>query len=102
MAVNRSEVYSTLGIKGAIPLNRHGSPQLSVSVQLADTATYTIQGTISQINRDGNAAIWNDLPTMTGLNANAFHKVENSPIEAIRINITAMNDNVVFQVAQNT
>ena len=102
MAVNSKRSYATTGTKEAIPLNRHGNPQFSISVQLSGTTTYTMQGTISQINRNGGATVWNDLPTMTGLTANAFSKVENSPLEALRINILSTTAEVDLQVMQNT
>lgn len=102
MAINAKRSYTTTGIQTAIPLNRHGNPQFSISVQITGTATYTLQGSIAQINRTGSSDVWNDIPSMTGLAINAFQKITNSPLEGLRLNITAISGTIDFQILQNT
>jgi len=102
MAINAKRSYTTTGIKVAIPLNRHGNPQFSISVQITGTATYTLQGSISRINRTDSSEVWNDIPAMTGLTINAFQKITNSPLEALRLNITAISGTLDFQILQGT
>lgn len=102
MAINAKRSYTSTGIKTAIPLNRHGNPQFSISVQITGTATYTLQGSITQINRTGQTEVWNDIPSMTALTINAFQKIVNSPLEGLRLNITAISGTVDFQILQGT
>lgn len=102
MAINAKKSYTTTGIKTAIPLNRHGNPQFSISVEVQASATYTLQGSITQINREGTTQVWNDIPAMTGLTATAFQKITNSPLEALRLNVIAITGTVNFQLLQGT
>ena len=102
MAINRQEEYTSIGIKQAIPLSRHNNPQYSIGVDVGSGATFTVQGTLSKINRAGVVPIWFDIPALTGILVDTNDKIVNTPLEAVRINITAITDNVIFQVMQNT
>ena len=102
MAINSKQSHTGTGVKVAIPLNRHGNPQFSISIQITGSATYTLQGSISQINRTTSSDVWNDIPSMTALSVNAFQKIVNSPLEALRLNITAISGTVDFQILQGT
>lgn len=102
MAINVKKSYTSTGVKIAVPLNRHGNPQFSISVKITGTATYTLQGSISQINRDTSSDVWNDIPSMTALSIDAFQKIVNSPLEALRLNVTAISGTLDFQILQGT
>ncbi len=101
MSINVEKTYNSTGIKTAIPLNRHGNPQYSIGIDIVATATVTVQGTLSQINRVGVTPIWFDIPALTGVATDTFDKIVNTPLEAVRLNVTATTGDVNFQVMQN-
>lgn len=102
MAINKEKSYTTTGDKDGIPLDRHSDPQYSVVIDIGGGGDVTVQGTISQINRAGVTPIWFDLPALTNVIADASDKIINTPLEAIRLQITAVTDTIIFQVMQNT
>ncbi len=102
MAINVEKTYTGTGAQDAIILNRYGDPQTSVVVDLATTGDVTIEGTLSQLNRDnGLTAIWFEIENLINLTADSNQRVENTPLEAIRANITTNATGVTLQVMQN-
>lgn len=102
MAINIEATYTTTGVKDAIPVNRHGNPQYSVGIDIGGGGDVTVQATLSQINRSGVVPIWFDIPALVNITANTFDKIVDTPLEAIRLNITTVTDTIILQVAQNT
>lgn len=101
MAINVERSYTATGFQTAIPVNRHGNPQYSIGIDIGGGGTVTVQGTLSQINRAGVTPIWFDIPALTAITADTFDKMVNTPLEAIRLNVTAVTDTIIFQVMQN-
>lgn len=102
MSINVSQSFSTTGAKAAIPLNRHGNPQYSISAVLGSTGTYTVEGTLDQLNREGITPVWQDITGLIALTASTFDKIENTPLEAVRINIAAVGTTLNFKIQQNS
>jgi len=102
MSINVSQSFSTTGAKAAIPLNRHGNPQYAVSAVLGTTGTYTVEGTVDQLNREGITPEWQPVTGLVGVTTDTFDKIENTPLEAIRINIAVIDSTLKFQIQQNS
>jgi len=102
MAINVEQTHTTTGFKPGIPLSRHNDPQYSIGIDIGGGGTVTVQGTISQINRAGVTPIWFDITALTGVTIDTFDKITNTPLEAVRLEITAVTDTIIFQVMQNT
>jgi hypothetical protein len=102
MAINAKQTHTTTGAKEAIIVSRHNDPNYSLDVDIGGGATYTIEATINQLNRADVTPVWHPLPSAINLTTALFDKIEHTPLEAIRINISAITDNVTFQVMQNT
>lgn len=101
MAINVTQSHTTTGFKAPIMLSRHNDPQYSVSIDIGGGGTVTVQGTLSQLNR-GEAAVWFDIASLTSITTDTFSKLTNTPLEAMRLNVTAVTDTIGLQVMQNT
>ncbi len=102
MAINVEQTFTTTGNKDGIPLSRHNDPQYSIVIDIGGGGDVTVQGTLSQINRAGVTPIWFDIPALTNVVADTSDKIINTPLEAVRLNITTVTDTIIFQVMQNT
>jgi len=102
MAINTEISYTTTGFKGAIPLSRQNNPNYSIGIDIGGGGTVTVQATLSKLNRAGVTPIWFNIPALTTITADTFDKIEQTPLEAVRLEITAVTDTIIFQVAQNT
>lgn len=99
--INAKKNYTTTGAKAAIPLNRWASSELSVEVDVGTTGTYTVEGTLDQVNRAGVTPVWFTITGMSALTADTAQNIANTPMEAIRINIAVIDSTIDFHVMQN-
>ena len=99
--VNVKKTYAGTGAQIAIPLNRWSRDNYSVVTDLTTTGTYTVQGTLDQVNRLGVTPVWFDITSLVGLTADSSEKVTDTPLEAIRISIAVNGSGVSFHVMQN-
>lgn len=99
--INAKKTYTGTGAQVAIPLNRWSRDNYSVVVSLDSTGTYTIQGTLDQINRPNVTPVWFDITSLVGLTADAAEKITETPLEAIRMTIAANGSSIDFHVMQN-
>jgi len=102
MAINVEQTHTTTGFKDAVILSRHNDPQYAVNIDVGGGGTFTVQGTLSQPNRAGVTPIWFNITNLTALTVDTADKIVNTPLEAVRLNITAVTDTIIFQVMQNT
>ena len=100
--INRKQTAVT-GVGDWIPLNRWSKDDYSIVTTVNGTATYTIEFTLDQVNRAG--VLGNEVarPVLNGedLTASANLNITETPMEAIRVNITAGAGSVDFHVMQN-
>lgn len=100
--INRKQLAVT-GVGDWIPLNRWSKDSYSIVTTVNGTATYTVEFTLDQINRAG--VLGNEVarPVLggTGLTADANLNIANTPMEAMRVNITAGAGSVDLHVMQN-
>ena len=102
MPINVQKAYTGTGAQAAIILNRYGDPQVSVVIDIATTGDVTIEGTLTQLNRtDSETPIWFEIDNLINIAADSNQRIENTPLEAIRANITANGSGVILQVMQN-
>lgn len=100
--VNRKQSAVT-GAGDWIPLNRWAKDDLSIVTTANGTVTYDIEFTIDQVNRPNVLGNEDARPVAngTGLTADANLNVTETPMEAIRVNITAGAGSVDFHVMQS-
>lgn len=101
MAVNVRKTYTTSGPQVPVMLNRHGPSDYTLDIDIGGGGDVTVEATSGQINR-GQTPIWHPLASLTNVTADAFEKVTDTPLEAVRLNITSVTDEITFQVSQNT
>ena len=101
MAINVGQSHTTTGAKTAIPLSRHNRPQYTVDIDIGGGGDVTVEATIDPLNQAGVTPTWRALPALTNVTADSFTKIENTPLEAIRINITSVTNTIRFRVMQN-
>ncbi len=101
--VSADVIYTTTGTKTPIILNRWGDYDTSVVVLLSGTATYTLEATINRLNRSTTIQpiVWFELAGLVDITTDITDSIKNTPLEAIRINITALSDDVRFQILQS-
>ena len=99
--VNVKKTYTGTGTQVAIPLNRWSRDNYSVVTDVGATATYTVEGTLDQVNRPDVTPVWFDITNLVALTADAAEKVTDTPMEAIRMNITANTGDLGLHVMQN-
>lgn len=99
--INAKRTYTGTGAQVAIPLNRWSRDNYSVVTDVGATATYTVEGTIDQINRIGVTPVWFDITGLVGLTASTSDKITDTPLEALRVNIAANSGELGFHVMQN-
>ncbi len=102
MTINVKQSITTTGAQPAIELSRHSRPDYSIEIQIGGGGDVTVESTLDKINQSGVTVNWNALSALTNVVADDFSKIENMPLEAIRLNVTAVTDTVVFHVMQNT
>lgn len=96
------KTYTGTGEQVPVMLNRWTLDDISIVVDISATATYTIEATLSQLNRDdGLTAIWFEVSGLIGLTADVTDKISATPLQAVRVNIAANSGNVRFQVMQS-
>lgn len=93
--------YTTPGEKEPLPLNRWSRSNYSVVVDLITTGEYTVEGTLNRLNRDPEVpAVWFELSGLVGLTTDITEAIKESPLEAIRIDVMAVDSTLRFQVMQ--
>jgi len=85
-------------------LNRYGPTAYFFSVVLGGTGTYTIEGTNARLNRGDSAVAFSvddasNVP-IEAQTATKFWHLDDLPLEAVRLNVSASNDAVTFHVTQ--
>lgn len=98
--VNRKQLAVT-GVGDWIPLNRWSNDDLSVVTTANGTVTYDVEFTLDQVNRAGVTVVDRPILNGTGLTADANLNVTETPMEAVRVNITAGAGSVDFHVMQS-
>ena len=107
--INTKQVNSAgTGAKPWIQLNRWGAPHYMVNVTVNGAATYTIEGTLVQLNRQETAAASDifavddaQYTSIAGQTSTASYQLAPGPLEFIRINQTAGGGSVDFHVVQS-
>ena len=95
------KTYLTTGFTPPLPLNRWGRNNFSIIADVGTTGTYTVEGTVSRLNReDGLTPIWFELAGLVGLTADITTAIKETPLEAVRLNITAIDTTIRLQVMQ--
>lgn len=98
--------YTGTGAQTALPTNRWGDHQYSITVipqpDPVTSGEYTVQGTINRINRSTNIepTVWFDLDGFVGLTGQITGVFKNTPLEALRLFITTNDESIRFQVMQ--
>ena len=98
--VNRKQANVT-GVGDWIPLNRWSRDDYSIVTTINGASTYTVEFTLDQINRKGVLGNETTRPVenATDLIADANVNIVETPMEAIRINVSS--GDVDFHVMQN-
>lgn len=90
------------GEKEWISLNRFGEDNITLNAVVNGLATFTIEGTLVQLNR-GQPLAAEDVFSITNLvdlTASTSANIEDTPLEAIRVNQTAGAGDVTLHVMQ--
>lgn len=91
--------YTGTGFQEPIMLNRWAWPSYSVVVALGTTGDYTLEGTINRIN-EGQTPLWFELAGLVNVITDITDTIQDTPLEAIRMNIVANDTSIRFQVMQ--
>lgn len=101
----RQENPAGIGEKQWVPVNRWAGPaNFTVMTVVDGVATYTLETTIDQLNRDpfnGVAETVCPVVNAIDLTADACLNITNTPSEAFRINQTAGTGSVIMKIMQN-
>lgn len=98
--INRKQSNVT-GVGDWIPLNRWANDDYSVVIVDNGTSTYTVEGTLDQINRKGvigNEVVFG-IENLEAVTGDMSNKITETPMEAVRINVDS--GDVDFHVMQN-
>jgi len=98
--VNR-KLLTVTGVGDWIPLNRWAKDDLSIVTTANGTVTYDVEFTLDQVNRPNVTVTPRPIENGTGLTADANLNVTETPMEAIRVNITDGAGSVDFHVMQS-
>ena len=95
------KIYTVTGFTPPLLLNRWGRNNYSIIVDVDATGTYTVEGTISRLNRIvGLSPVCFELAGLVGLTTDITTALKETPLEAIRLNITAVDTTIRLQVMQ--
>jgi len=97
--ISRSATYSGTGAQEWIPLNRWSLDDYTVSLDFASTGTVTVEGTIAKLNQ-GETAFPFDITGLIAITTSGGFVIQETPLEAIRLNIAANATGINFQVMQ--
>lgn len=100
--VHVEKTYTGTGEQAPIPLNRWSRPSTSLVVKLNTTGTYTVEATLTQLNRStAGTPIWFELTDLVALETDITDTLKDTPLEAIRLNIAVNGSSIFFQVLQS-
>lgn len=104
--INRNQINTTgTGEKPWVPLNRWANDDYTVKLTVNGMATFSLEGTISQINRgeSGSEFTLNDESgtPISGITSTTTYVIAATPLEAIRVNQTAGTGSVDMHIMQS-
>jgi hypothetical protein len=89
MSVPYNVSVTGVGTSSPLPLNRHGLNGWTAQAIVTGTATFSIEGTMTNVLANGSgSATWTALPNWSALSATTLSSGTAIP-EAIRLNVTA-------------
>jgi hypothetical protein len=101
--INSKTTYSSTGSQEWIPLNKYGSPSITINIGVLATGTVTVQGTLVDILNQSDLAAEDvfDIEGLVDITTTTAKSLPIQPISAIRLNISASTGDISFHVQQN-
>lgn len=91
--------YTTIGEKDPLLLHRWAGDSYSIAVVTSMGGQYTLEGTLSRLDIDPSP-VWFELVGLIDLTTSVTDVIRDTPLEAIRIDIQAIDMTMRLQVRQ--
>ena len=103
--INKTVNYTTTGAQTAIPLNRWGSDNYTISAVFTGAGDVSFEGTVTQLNRVPKFGEAPPVPdwfaiTPSQITADGAITITDYPLEAIRANIATNGGNIKITILQ--